>query len=164
MRKVRVTIDGQIHEVEVDLHRREGVELPVVVDGESLRVVVPNLDDPDQMDWLLVGDRSYEIDVDRNLRWLKSYHGMHHIEIQDLEAAVARPASGDGRVKAPIPGKVTRVLVNQGDPVEVGQPIIVLEAMKMENEIRAPRAGSVSALHIQAGQDVQLHMVLAEIT
>jgi biotin carboxyl carrier protein len=48
--------------------------------------------------------------------------------------------------------------------VEVGQPILVLEAMKMENEIRAPRAGVVSRLDIVPGQGVALHEVLAEIT
>jgi biotin carboxyl carrier protein len=113
---------------------------------------------------VVVEDRSHEIVVDRGLHWLRSNTGLHHVEVRDLEAAVARPASADGRVKAPIPGLITRVLVGAGDHVAVGQPLLVLEAMKMENEIRAPRAGVVSRLDMVAGQAVALHEVLAEIT
>ena len=53
--------------------------------------------------------------------------------------------------------------MSQGDHVEAGQPLLVLEAMKMENEIRAPRSGMVSQLTASAGDNVALHEVMAEI-
>ena len=58
---------------------------------------------------------------------------------------------------------IARVLVSETDCVEAGQPLLVLEAMKMENEIRAPRSGIVSQLNVKPGQIVTLHEVLAEI-
>jgi biotin carboxyl carrier protein len=68
--------------------------------------------------------------------------------------------SGPISVRAPIPGKVVKVLVKAGDPVKAGQTLLVLEAMKMENELRAPRAAVVVALHavegaaVEAGQEL----------
>jgi biotin carboxyl carrier protein len=76
---------------------------------------------------------------------------------------VARPASTDARIKAPIPGVIVRLLVEVGQEVAADQPVLVLEAMKMENEIRAARAGTVASMHVQPGQSVKLHELLAEI-
>jgi len=113
---------------------------------------------------VLVDNRPYEIVVDRDLRWIKAYSGLHQLEVRDLDAAVTRPVSSDGRVKAPIPGLITRVRVAEGDQVEAGQRLMVLEAMKMENEIIAPRSGFVRTLNVQAGQSVMLGEVLIDIT
>ena len=162
MSKLAVTIDGHTHAVELDLG---GSELEVKVDGEFVNVALPDREAmPKTMEWVLVNDRSYELVVDPDLRWMRGYGGLHHVEVQDQEAATARPHSGDGRVKAPIPGQITRVMVLVGQTVEVGQPLLILEAMKMENEIRAPCSGEVSALHVAPGQGVSLQEVLAEIT
>ena len=76
---------------------------------------------------------------------------------------MARPVSGDGRVKAPIPGLIAQVLVTPGQVVEAGQTLLVLEAMKMENEIRSPRTGTVRQIKIQPGQTVTLAELLIEI-
>jgi biotin carboxyl carrier protein len=54
-------------------------------------------------------------------------------------------------------------MVSLGQGVEAGQPLLILEAMKLENEIRAPRSGQVSAIHVTAGQGVALNEVLIEI-
>ncbi len=77
--------------------------------------------------------------------------------------AVTRPASGDGRVKAPIPGLIARLLVEPGAVVEPGTPVLILEAMKMENEIQAPRGGTVTEISVELGQIVTLNELLMEI-
>ena len=76
-----------------------------------------------------------------------------------------RRAGGGGRqdVTAPMPGKVVRVLVAEGDPVEEGQGLIVVEAMKMQNELKAPRPGRVVRLVVQAGAAVRAGEVLATV-
>ena len=163
MSKISVTIDGIAYDVDLDMLLRADSDLAVIVNGETLRVTAPRLDDPGQVELILVDDRPYEIVVDRNLRWIKSSGRVHSLEIHDLETPVARPASGDGRVKAPIPGLIARVLVDVGDQVVAGQPLLVLEAMKMENQISAPRSGTVGQLNVATGQNVALHAVLAEI-
>ena len=89
---------------------------------------------------------------------------MHRVDVEDQAVSVTRPRSGDGRLKAPIPGLITRLMVNQGDAVEVGQPLLVLEAMKMENEIRATRPGIIAAIHVAVGQSVIRQELLAEIS
>jgi len=68
----------------------------------------------------------------------------------------ARTSLGSGRqnVTAPMPGKVVRVLVNMGDPVDVGQGLVVVEAMKMQNEMKASRPGRVIEIRAHAGQTV----------
>ena len=164
MSKLSVTIDGRVFDVEVNIPAGcDGTELTAIVDGQALDIALACMDGPEQIEWLAVEGRSHEIVVDRDLHWLRSDSGLHHFEVRDLEASVARPVSADGRVKAPIPGLITRVLVDVGDQVTAGQPLLVLEAMKMENEIRAPRGGSVSRIDVAQGQGVTLHEVLAEI-
>ena len=67
----------------------------------------------------------------------------------------ARTVVASGDIKAPMPGKVLQVLVNAGDTVEEGQALLVLEAMKMENVIRAPRSGVIAGVQAQVGEAVE---------
>jgi len=71
----------------------------------------------------------------------------------------------DGRqpLTAPLPGRILQVLVKQGDLVTRGQPLLVLEALRMENQLRSPRAGTVVELRVQAGQDVASGAVLLAV-
>jgi biotin carboxyl carrier protein len=73
------------------------------------------------------------------------------------------PAHGEQKVTAPMPGRVVRVLVAPGDTVEARQPVVVVEAMKMENELRAPRAGQVSAVKVVEGMSVEAKAVLVTL-
>jgi biotin carboxyl carrier protein len=164
MSKIAVTVDGQTFEVALTLGPDLSQPVPVTVDGRTVSVFLPDADKPvDEMEWLMVDGRPYELAFDRDLRWVKAFSGIHQLELRDLEAGVGRPASGDGRVKAPIPGLIARVLAAPGPRVAAGQSLVVLEAMKMENEIRAPRAGLVSAVHVSAGQSVTLGQLLVEV-
>lgn len=70
---------------------------------------------------------------------------------------------GGGTLLAPMPGKVVRVLCHVGNTVEIGQPLVVLEAMKMENELCAPRPGRVTAVHVTEGQAVESRAKLLEV-
>jgi len=72
-------------------------------------------------------------------------------------------AGGDGTVTSPMPGRVLKVLVAEGDAVEAGSAVVVVEAMKMENEIAAPRSGKVVRVHVAAGASVEGGARLVEI-
>ena len=72
-------------------------------------------------------------------------------------------AGGDGRVVAPMPGRVVKVLVTPGAVVEAKQGVVVVEAMKMENELRAPRAGVVREVRVAEGASVEAQTVLVVI-
>jgi biotin carboxyl carrier protein len=163
MAKLSVTIDGRTFVVEVSPAPADGAALTARVDGVPLEVYAPPPGGPEPLDWVVVDGRPYELVVDDDLRRMRSHNGLHRIEVRDMEGGVARPPSGDGRVKAPIPGLIARVMVQPGDAVVAGQPLLVLEAMKMENEIRAPRGGVVQLLGVSPGQAVALGAVLVEI-
>jgi biotin carboxyl carrier protein len=165
MSKVEVILGGHTFEIDINLNQRSATDLTVTVNGSPLRVNVPDLDEPiERMEWIIVDRHPREIVIDPDLRWIRDHTGLHFLEVRDLEAKVARPISRDGRIKAPIPGLIKDVFVAVGDRVESGQPIIVLEAMKMENEIHAPKSGIVTQISVKPGQDVRLHEVLAEIS
>jgi biotin carboxyl carrier protein len=70
---------------------------------------------------------------------------------------------GIQRVTAPMPGRVVRVLVGPGDEIAVRQPVVVVEAMKMENELRSPKAGRVKEVPVSAGMSVEAGRTLVVI-
>jgi biotin carboxyl carrier protein len=95
----------------------------------------------------------------------------HQFQVSGLvaEPTQARPAPpapsavGAGTIQAIMPGAIVRVLVAAGDEVAAGDVVLVLEAMKMENELQAPIAGVIKAIHVQPGQTVEMNAVLAEV-
>ena len=84
-------------------------------------------------------------------------------QLRDLTTRSSQHA-GRVPVRAPMPGLVLRVEVEVGDVVRAGQGVVVLEAMKMENELKAPLAGRVAAIHAQPGQPVDKGVTLVEVT
>jgi pyruvate carboxylase subunit B len=83
--------------------------------------------------------------------------------IRDLSSEGARSV-GPAPLIAPMPGMIVRVNVQVGDTVQPGVPVVVMEAMKMENELRAQSAGTVSAVRVQAGAAVEKGAVLVELS
>jgi biotin carboxyl carrier protein len=122
---------------------------------------------------LLVGGRSFVVDLDERKLGTAVLIGNVDtmVEVEDarrkrLAQSVAQ-ADGGKRgeiVRAPIAGRVVKVLVAPGDQVAVGQSVVVLEAMKMENEIRSENGGTVGTVHVQAGQSVETQDTLVTLT
>jgi len=67
------------------------------------------------------------------------------------------------KIKAPMPGKVVRILAPAGSPVEMGQSVLVIEAMKMQNELKAPKTGVVKKINVEEGAAVDAGQTLAEV-
>lgn len=163
MRKLLITIDDIEFTVEASETPGPDGFVSVTVNGQPTRVALADLTSPEGIQWAVADTRPYELQIDPELRWIQSWRGRHTLQVRDLESRITRPVSGDGRIKAPIPGVVVRILVDADQPVDAGQPLMVLEAMKMENEIRASRAGRVASINVRPGQAVRLHDQLAEI-
>jgi biotin carboxyl carrier protein len=72
-------------------------------------------------------------------------------------------SGGEGKLNAPMPGKILKVLLNIGGTVKAGDPVIILEAMKMENELKSPVDGTLIAIHVDEGQSVEKNELLLEI-
>jgi len=139
----RVTVDGEAFEAH--LAAVPGTPLyHLLLAGNSWTVAAQSLDGTAPLRWALgaVGER-FEVDaVDDRTRQIQALTGR------------GRTPTGGGVVKAPMPGLVVRVEVTVGQRVEAGAGLVVVEAMKMENELRAPRSGVVETVHVAAGQTV----------
>jgi acetyl/propionyl-CoA carboxylase alpha subunit len=87
------------------------------------------------------------------------------IDPKRLRGASGAVAHADeaARIVAPMPGKVVRVLVSVGDQIEAGAGIVVVEAMKMQNEMKSPKAGTLAALYVEVGATVNAGDVLAVV-
>ena len=92
-------------------------------------------------------------------------YSVHLVDPKRLRSQQSASAHDHGlaRITAPMPGKVVRLLVEVGAQVEAGAGIVVVEAMKMQNEMKSPKAGVVTSLHAAAGATVNAGDVLAEI-
>jgi biotin carboxyl carrier protein len=119
---------------------------------------------------LIIGGKAYEVKrelVASELHiWVKG--ARYAVEVRDPRSlrnrrAAERGVAGPRKVTAPMPGKVVRVLVNENDAVESGQGVIVVEAMKMQNELKAPKNGIVRRILAAPGAAVNSGDVLAII-
>ena len=89
------------------------------------------------------------------------------VEFPDTRKALRRAAhaihDGVAEVRAPMPGKIVRVLVGEGDEVDLNQSLIVMEAMKMQNEIRSPKRGKIRKLEVAEGDTVTGAALIAQV-
>ena len=88
---------------------------------------------------------------------------LYAFETGDAARSAGHGGGGSGLVAAPMPGKVIAVLVAEGDAVEAGQPLVLVEAMKMETTLAAEIAGTVRRVGVQPGQLVDAGQVLVEV-
>ncbi|MBE0645188.1 MAG: hypothetical protein IH600_13985 [Bacteroidetes bacterium] len=126
---------------------------------------------------LRIGARSFDVSSLRKEEDdIGSYHillnGMSlHVELEDERAALLKSLGGEKTTKvhsavlrSPMPGKISRLLVSEGELIEAGQGVLILEAMKMENEIKAPAAGIVKAVRVSESEAVEKNAILIEIS
>jgi len=158
---------GETQEVEVE---RVAGGFEVKFNGESRRVDVIRLDGAIASLRYIDDGRSFSVSYQRGHgRDWRLAVGERDFDLETLtpveaiEADAAAETIGPSRLEAPIPGKVVKVHVKVGDEVEAGQAIVVLEAMKMENELTAEQAGKVTAIHVEPGQTVDTGAPLAEL-
>ena len=117
---------------------------------------------------LIVDGRSHEVGVEKRPGGYR-VHGRHDtVTVALSEGAAAGaprrgPAAGPARLTAPMPGRVVRVLATVGSDVEAGEGLVVIEAMKMENELKAPRTGQVREVAVQEGQAVDAGALLVVV-
>jgi len=158
-----ITIDGKSYRL--DLAQADG-KWQCRLDGREVEIDVA-LTGHDTISMVVTG-RSYEIKRERaatgTVLWIGS--SSYASEVRDPRSLRARKKkagdeSGPRKLVASMPGKVIRVLVNEKEEVEAGQGIIVVEAMKMQNEIKSPKKGTVQKLVAEEGATVNAGDVLA---
>ena len=143
--------------LDVTIERQNGI---YIVDVGGVRHEVDSHKLEGDFFSILTGNKSYEVSVETTRDGYRVRHGATEqlVTLTD-PGRQARDALADSKgaetVVSVIPGKIVRVLVGEGDTVEAGQGVVVVEAMKMENEIMAPKAGSVSSIAVEPGQTVE---------
>jgi biotin carboxyl carrier protein len=139
----RVAVDG--NEFLVDGKKTGRTNYSLIVDNRSFEIEVDNSRDEYRV---LVDGRNYHVHLVDERR-VRVGGGQSDIELQ-----------GRQKVSVPMPGKVIAVLVSEGDNVERGQGLVIVEAMKMENEVRSPTAGEVKEIKVKPGDAVEGGAVL----
>jgi biotin carboxyl carrier protein len=137
------TLDGR--PVQADAVEVAASTYSILLEGQSYEVRVSQMSDGLH---ITSGGEEYMADV-RDPRQLRAHRG------------AALEAEGRQQIAAPMPGKVVRVVAKAGDSVEAGQGLLVVEAMKMQNEIKSPKAGKVERILVTEGQNVNAGEVLA---
>ncbi len=155
-------INDQHYEIEID---NTG---SVLVNGEARDVDFLNLGG--SLFSVITENRSFEavIDDDEDKIAVMMTGRLFETQVLDERAMLmmqrrGAPASGSGEVHAPMPGLIVEVTTQQGAAVSQGDTLVILESMKMQNELKSPTDGLVSAIHIEAGQAVDKNDLLVEI-
>lgn len=157
----------------LEIHgKKRRVDLPQIitgalecsVDGRAIRADARMLE-PGVLS-LAVDGRQYRCVLDGDVVWIGGRR--HEFSIEDPRSLAGRRGKGGGAegpraVKAPMPGRVVRVLVAAGAEVAEGQGVIVIEAMKMQNELKSPKTGSVSRIVVAPGDTVSSGDVLVVV-
>ena len=141
--RVRCAVDGR--ELQADAVEVAPGVYSILMEGESLEVRVEPSGGVLRVN---VGDREYKATVRDPRQWRR-------------RGAGALEAEGRQQVLAPMPGKIVRVLVKQGDKVAAGQGLLVIEAMKMQNEVKSPKSGMIERMPVNEGQAVNAGESLA---
>ena len=139
------TVDGEVVQIDAVLTRRNVISL--IVGGvayEVKREIAAN----DQYVWVRSDRFKTEVHDPRSLRSRRSAAGA---------------GEGPQKLVAPMPGKVVRLIAKEGEPIEAGKGVLVVEAMKMQNELKATKSGTVQRIMIAEGANVNAGDILAII-
>jgi biotin carboxyl carrier protein len=118
---------------------------------------------------IIIGGKAYEIKRERTATDMHLWVGAQRfaVRLRDPRSLRSRTSADDGKgsrkLLAPMPGKVVRVLLKEESPVEAGQGVVVVEAMKMQNEIKSPKKGVVRKIVAEEGAAVNAGDVLAVV-
>ena len=141
--RYRVTLGEKT--LELDLVRTGENDVSVLVDGASYDLSLEKTAEGFAV--LVRGDR-FDVELKDAVKGVTLNKAAH---------------AGPLKLTAPMPGKIVKVLVNPGDTVEAGRGVLVMEAMKMENELKAAKAGTVQEIRVKEGQAVEMGALLLVI-
>ncbi|MBN1963521.1 MAG: biotin/lipoyl-binding protein [Anaerolineae bacterium] len=164
--KYVATVNGASYTIEI------GPEGRLEVNGKVRHVNFLALDDR-KLYSLLVDNSSYEalVQEEAGLYDVLLWGALYEVSVMDeREQRLSKsragfvPEGAELLVRAPMPGMIIEVRVKPGDVIEAGQTLVILESMKMENELKAPRAGTIGVVHIRQGDNVEANKSLVTLT
>lgn len=134
------------------------------LDGEALDAIVRTGQDGPV--WILLGDSAFQALVstsfDHTDVCVDGYHFRFEHQQHSSSTSTASDAH-DGKIVSPMTGKIIQILARQGDEVEKGQPLMLVEAMKMEFPVKAPLEGTILRVHVGEGELVEMGTCVIEV-
>jgi biotin carboxyl carrier protein len=159
--KYRVTIESQEREIDVAI---DAGRVSVTLDGKPIEADIERV--PGGV-LLRIAGRVYDVAIGGKPELMQVGAGSARVLAEVVSERNRSKnkrsgalGSGEREIRAPMPGRVVKVLVSAGAEVTAGQPCIVIEAMKMENELRAPVAGKIATVHVTEGVSVESQALL----
>lgn len=144
----RLILDGKEYEIDFDFVMDQPV-YSLLIDGRSFEAYVYPVDETWQV---LLQGRAYQA------------------KVEDEREKRLRAASGSGvsdraefHLRAPMPGLVVSILVEEGQEIHKGDMLLILESMKMQNELKSPRDGKISRLRVKPGESVEQHQTMLSV-
>ncbi len=175
--KFIATLGDAQHVIECQRDENNTDVFHMTLDGKHYDVDARRM--PSQIVHILMDNHSYDVDLERLAKKSDTLDGRIHVrvrgrvlrfEILDERRIKMKEAQGFrfdvggvANIDSPMPGKVIKILKSEGDEVKEGEGIIVVEAMKMENELRSPKAGKVRDIKVKEGDAVEAGARLAQI-
>jgi biotin carboxyl carrier protein len=165
--KYQIVINGARRNVDFTPQKGEASRAAFTVEGHAVEADAVRISQG--LYSILMGGRSLEVTVEENAGGLLLRTGGREFQVEVVDPRAWQGARGGGielegrqQLVAPMPGKIVRVLVAQGQKVESGQGLLVIEAMKMQNEVRSPKSGTVERI-AKEGQTVNAGEILAVV-
>ena len=136
---------------ELNISKDESGQIHLLYNSNSYHVRVIESDLDKKYYTIAINDREHRVAISDSLDQLISDMGLTQRKIQEVDS-----------ITAPMPGMILELMVNEEQEVKENDPILILEAMKMENIIKSPRNGKISAIHIKVGQAIEKNELLIE--
>lgn len=162
----KVEINGKMFEIEAESMQLQNGRIPVTVNQKKLEI-----DISDDLASMIINKKSYFLEQYRSVDGIPcrlTIDGMdYHIDFPctpEEKKQRTRKKVASGRITAPIAGTIHAIHVKPGDTVNEGQPLIVLEAMKMQNSVDSPVSGEVISINVEEGQSVAGGSLMLEIS
>ena len=147
----------------VDFEEKEGLSL-FSIDGEQKEIEFLRIDENTYS--ILVDNESITVGIFRDGKKIQVFHGG---DLHEIEAVSGREVSqvgveGSLNITAPMHSRIVKILKKQGDKVEVGESVVIVEAMKMESELKASASGSIKEIRVKEGDTVEKDSVLVSLS
>ena len=162
---------GKKHQVKIERAANKKKEIDIQLGKKNFTVSIKDVHVDGTLRTVIIDNKIYPIRIEKRIDGFPEkviLNGVSFdVDIEKVESTRYRPKSADkkisGATKATLPGQIVAILVKKGDRVKKGQPLVILESMKMENEVLSPKNGIISKIHVKPGQIVLKAHVLIEV-
>jgi len=162
---------GKKHPVKIERTVNTKKEINIQLGKKTFTVSIKDVHPDGTLRTVIIDHKIYPVQIEKRTDGFPEkviLNGVgFDVDIEKVESTRYRPKSADkqisGATKSELPGQIVAILVKKGDRVKKGQPLIILESMKMENEILSPKNGIISKIHVKPGQVVLKGHLLVDV-